>query len=69
VVKGIVQLSHSLNMAPLAEGIETEEQCRFLVGLGCLLGQGHYFSAPAPPDQMEDMWRQSFRLKARPTSW
>ncbi|HEX2089554.1 MAG TPA: EAL domain-containing protein [Actinomycetota bacterium] len=69
MVKGIVQLSHSLNMAPLAEGIETEEQCRFLVGQGCLLGQGHYFSAPAPPDQMQDMWRQSFRLKARPTSW
>ncbi|HEX2089530.1 MAG TPA: EAL domain-containing protein [Actinomycetota bacterium] len=69
MVKGIVQLSHSLNMAPLAEGIETEEQCRFLVGQGCLLGQGHYFSAPAPADEMQEMWRQSFRLKARPTSW
>jgi diguanylate cyclase (GGDEF)-like protein/PAS domain S-box-containing protein len=69
MVKGIVQLAHSLNMAPLAEGIETEEQCRFLVGQGCLLGQGHYFSAPAPGDQMEEMWRQSFRLSARPKSW
>ena len=69
MVKGIVQLAHSLNMAPLAEGIESEEQCRFLVGHGCLLGQGHYFSPPAPAEEMDEMWRSSFRLNARPKSW
>ena len=69
MVKGIVQLAHSLNMAPLAEGVENEEQCRFLVGHGCLLGQGHYFSPPAPPEEMDEMWRTSFRHAARPKSW
>jgi EAL domain-containing protein (putative c-di-GMP-specific phosphodiesterase class I) len=69
MVKGIVQLAHSLGMAPLAEGIETEEQCRFLVSQGCLLGQGYYFSPPAPPDQMDEFWHQSFGVSPKRHSW
>ena len=34
----------SLEMQPLAEGIETEEQWEFLVQQGCNLGQGFLFS-------------------------
>jgi diguanylate cyclase (GGDEF)-like protein/PAS domain S-box-containing protein len=58
MVKGIVQLAHSLGMAPLAEGIETEDQWRFLVDNDCLLGQGYYFKHPAPADAIGDLWRQ-----------
>jgi diguanylate cyclase (GGDEF)-like protein/PAS domain S-box-containing protein len=58
MVKGIVQLAHSLNMAPLAEGIETEDQWRFLVDNDCLLGQGFYFKRPAPAEEIAALWRQ-----------
>ena len=37
-------------MEPLAEGIETEEQRRFLVEHGCRVGQGFLFGRPAAPE-------------------
>ena len=40
LVVTIVQLARNLGMAPLAEGIETEAQWRFLRDAGLLLGQG-----------------------------
>jgi diguanylate cyclase (GGDEF)-like protein len=48
MVKAIIQLARGLGMVPLAEGIETEEQWRFLAQSGCSLGQGFYFSKPVP---------------------
>ena len=48
----IVQLAESLGMSPLAEGIETEEQWRFLVDQGCTYGQGYYFSRPVPAEEI-----------------
>jgi EAL domain-containing protein (putative c-di-GMP-specific phosphodiesterase class I) len=35
-----------LGMQPLAEGIETDAQRRFLADRGCSLGQGYLFSPP-----------------------
>jgi EAL domain-containing protein (putative c-di-GMP-specific phosphodiesterase class I) len=58
MVKGIVQLAHSLGMAPLAEGIETEDQWRFLVDNDCMLGQGYYFKHPAPAEELGDLWQR-----------
>ena len=52
MVTAIIQLAHSLGMSPLAEGIETADQWRFLVEKGCLLGQGFYFSRPVPASQI-----------------
>jgi EAL domain-containing protein (putative c-di-GMP-specific phosphodiesterase class I) len=48
----VVKLAGSLGMSPLAEGIETEEQWRFLADLGCALGQGFYFSRPVPAEEI-----------------
>ena len=38
------QLARKLGLQPLAEGIETEEQRRFLIDEGCTFGQGFLFS-------------------------
>jgi diguanylate cyclase (GGDEF)-like protein/PAS domain S-box-containing protein len=48
MVRAIIQLARSMGMTPLAEGIETEAQWRFLVDHGCVLGQGYFFSYPMP---------------------
>jgi len=48
MVRAIVQLAQSLGMQAVAEGIETEEQHRFLVQQGCQLGQGFLFARPMP---------------------
>jgi diguanylate cyclase (GGDEF)-like protein/PAS domain S-box-containing protein len=48
MVRTIIQLAHNLKMTPLAEGIETEAQWRYLVEHGCVLGQGFFMSQPLP---------------------
>jgi diguanylate cyclase (GGDEF)-like protein/PAS domain S-box-containing protein len=66
VVQAIIQLALSLGMAPLAEGIETEEQWRFLVDHGCRLGQGFYFRRPVPADQIPSLYGSAaFQLDSR----
>jgi diguanylate cyclase (GGDEF)-like protein/PAS domain S-box-containing protein len=52
LVSTIIQLARNLGLHPLAEGIETEEQRRFLVDHGCPLGQGFLFSKAVPADQI-----------------
>jgi EAL domain-containing protein (putative c-di-GMP-specific phosphodiesterase class I) len=52
LVSTIIQLARNLGLHPLAEGIETEEQRRFLVDNGCPLGQGFLFSKAVPADQI-----------------
>jgi len=55
MASAIVGLAKSLGMRPLAEGIETAEQRRFLVEMGCELGQGYYYSRPLPAAGIEEI--------------
>ena len=48
LVNTVIDLGRSLGMPVTAEGIETEEQARFLVERGCAFGQGFLFGRPAP---------------------
>ena len=59
MVRAIIQLAHGLGMTPLAEGIETEDEWRFLVEQGCRLGQGFYFCRPAPAEDILALYRRS----------
>ncbi len=52
MVKLIIQLAETLGMTALAEGVETEDQRRFLVDSGCRVGQGFLFSRPLPADEV-----------------
>jgi EAL domain-containing protein (putative c-di-GMP-specific phosphodiesterase class I) len=44
--RGVITLAESLGMKTVAEGIESSDQAEKLVDLGCILGQGYYFSRP-----------------------
>ena len=46
IVSAVIELAHALDLAVVAEGVETEAQLRQVVDLGADLAQGHYFSAP-----------------------
>jgi diguanylate cyclase (GGDEF)-like protein/PAS domain S-box-containing protein len=59
LTSSIVQLARNLGLEPLAEGIETEEQRRFLLAHGCELGQGFHFSRPVPAEEIKALYRQS----------
>jgi EAL domain-containing protein (putative c-di-GMP-specific phosphodiesterase class I) len=42
----------------IAEGVETHEQLKLLVELGCDQFQGYYFSPAVPPAKFEDFMRE-----------
>jgi len=45
-------LVQTLGMTAVVEGIETEEQRRFLLEHGCPLGQGYHLAAPMPAEEV-----------------
>ena len=59
MVSAIIALASNLKMDPLAEGIETEEEWRFLAARGCAAGQGFLFSKPVPATEISAMHRRS----------
>jgi diguanylate cyclase (GGDEF)-like protein len=50
VVRTIIAMSHGLNIKVIAEGVETEEQLRFLLRRKCDEAQGRFFSGPVPAE-------------------
>ena len=56
MVAAIIGLARTLGLVPLAEGIETPEQLRFLTERGCPLGQGFHFSRPVPADEIAGLY-------------
>ena len=48
IINTIVDMAHQMNMVVVAEGVETEEQLKFLAGSRCDFAQGYLFSRPAP---------------------
>ncbi|WP_395007919.1 EAL domain-containing protein [Undibacterium sp.] len=46
IAKMIVQLSQSLNIKVIAEGVETEHQADTLMSFGCNLAQGYLYARP-----------------------
>ena len=48
LLKTIINLSEEYQLDLVAEGVETKEQCDYLVELGCYIIQGYYFSKPEP---------------------
>jgi diguanylate cyclase (GGDEF)-like protein/PAS domain S-box-containing protein len=59
MVSAIIALASNLGMQPLAEGIETEDEWRFLADRGCPFGQGYLFSRPVPATEITAMHHRS----------
>ena len=55
LVMAIVTLAHNLRLRVVAEGVETEEQLRFLHLLRCDEVQGYLFSKPLPAEGLEQV--------------
>ncbi len=59
MVSAMISLAENLGMIPLAEGIETEGEWRFLARRDCTFGQGFYFSRPVPASDILAMHRRA----------
>jgi predicted signal transduction protein with EAL and GGDEF domain len=55
IVRSAIDLAKNLGLTVVAEGVESEATWARLSDLGCDLVQGHYFSRPQPPDELE-LW-------------
>ncbi len=53
IAKMVIALAASMDLAIIAEGVETEAQRDFLMALGCSNYQGYLFSRPVPVEQFE----------------
>jgi diguanylate cyclase (GGDEF)-like protein/PAS domain S-box-containing protein len=55
MVRAMIQVAQSLDMVPLAEGVETEGEYIFLRANGCRLAQGFWFAHPVPADEFREL--------------
>lgn len=53
IAEAIIVMAHTLKLRVVAEGVETDEQRRFLTQKQCDIVQGYLFSRPVPPDRIE----------------
>jgi diguanylate cyclase (GGDEF)-like protein len=57
----IISLGHSLQLKVIAEGVETDEQLRFLRKHRCDEVQGYLFGKAVPPEQFQALLREKKR--------
>ena len=55
IVKTIIRLAKNLGLSIIAEGVETEDQLKTLIELGCEEAQGYLFSRPVETAVAEDL--------------
>lgn len=62
ITRAIIGIAESLRKEVIAEGVEQEEQRRFLLAEGCELMQGYHFGRPMPADAMTELLRRDTPL-------
>ena len=65
IVRAVLSLAEALGMSTTAEGVESRELATTLAALGCVSGQGFFFSKPLEADEALAFWRsrRGARLK------
>ncbi len=58
LVSTIISLAHNLGLKVIAEGVETEEQCKMLRLLRCDEAQGYFFSKPVDFETISELLKQ-----------
>ncbi len=56
LLEGIISLGKALGMRVIVEGVETAEQEREILRLGCRTAQGYHLGPPAPAAEIEARW-------------
>lgn len=55
IIHSIIDMAHHMDAKVIAEGVETEEQLKFLKRHDCDYVQGFYFSKPLPKAEFEEL--------------
>ena len=59
IVRSTIELTHSLELQAIAEGVESEQLWQRLAALGCDACQGYYVGRPLPADNLPEWARAS----------
>ncbi|WP_019499361.1 EAL domain-containing protein [Pseudanabaena sp. PCC 6802] len=59
IATALLSLGRSLNLSVVAEGIETLEQMQCLQSLGCIEGQGFFFSTPRSASEVTELLKKA----------
>ncbi|MET1255184.1 EAL and GGDEF domain-containing protein [Aliikangiella maris] len=62
IVKAVLSIAESMDLAVVAEGVETKSQEKLLLGEGCKIGQGYLYSKPLPASQVKQLFNRKLRL-------
>lgn len=67
IVTAVLAMAEGMGLEVVAEGVETQEQCQFLVNAGCTLVQGFYFARPLPAAELEQRWAPRILAESVPS--
>lgn len=56
IVKAIIAIAKSFKLKTIAEGIEKEEQLKFVFNMGCEMAQGYLWDKPIPAKLIEERY-------------
>jgi diguanylate cyclase (GGDEF)-like protein/PAS domain S-box-containing protein len=56
IIRATLSMAQALGMQVMTEGVETQQQAGFLLGLGCSRAQGFHFGKPMPVEEFERAW-------------
>ena len=57
IVEHTIQMTKSIGLDLVAEGVETKEQAQFLMGCGCDTAQGFYYAKPMTVEQFNELMK------------
>jgi EAL domain-containing protein (putative c-di-GMP-specific phosphodiesterase class I) len=61
IMKAIVEMCHALDLADVAEGVETDAQRDAVRSLGCELVQGYLLCRPMPSEEITEFLDERLR--------
>ncbi len=62
IVKATIEMAKGLDLDIIAEGVETEEQLKFMAINGCSIYQGYFFCRPIPADRIEHLLKTGIKI-------
>lgn len=66
ITRAVISMCQAMNLDSVGEGVETEDQCRRLIDLGCDELQGFYFARPLPALELEQLLDEQRAAEQKP---
>ena len=57
ITRSMIKMAHELGITVIAEGIEQQDQLKFLVDANCDFGQGYYLAEPMASNEFKQWLR------------